>query len=249
MDQVKHYTDEADRFRTIVFGIQDGLIGVGALALGIAGYTASPFDVMVAGIMGTIAQAFSMGIGEYISTRVRMQIIENEIKKESMEIEKMPQKEFEELVGMYVNKGFSREEAENIARRIMSNKETTLREMMMEELRVLPEEFEKPVKLGLIMSLYLILGGMIPTIPFMVGVLTRSGFTYPAISSIVLTVITLGIFGLIGTKYTGLPKWRGAMEQVGTGLIALIGSFVAGHLLALILPVTSIAFLSLYAPA
>jgi len=236
-EPVIHYTHEADTFRTKVFGIQDGLIGVGAIALGAAGYSEDPLLVLVTGLIATIAQAFSMGIGEYISTRVRKQIIENEIKKERYEIEKYPEKEREELKQFYLSKGLPEEEAEEISRRLMKNKEVVLHEMMIHELRLFPEEFESPVKLGFIMAFYLIIGGIIPLIPFIVSLFVKIPFISAVISSIVLVLITLGIFGAMTTKYTGLSKWRGAFEQIGTGLLALVGSYIGGMILGHFFPV------------
>ncbi|QIW25104.1 hypothetical protein EWF20_13805 [Sulfolobus sp. S-194] len=236
-EPVLHYTHEADVFRTRVFGIQDGLIGVGAIALGAAGYSQDPLLVLVTGLIATIAQAFSMGIGEYISTRVRNQIIENEIRKERYEIEKYPEKEKEELKQFYLSKGLPEKEAEEIAERLMKNKDVVLHEMMIHELKLFPEEFEKPVKLGFIMALYLIIGGLIPLIPFILSLFIKIPFVFSIVSSIILVLLTLGVFGSMTSKYTGLNKLRGAFEQIGTGLLALIGSYIGGVIIGYFLPI------------
>lgn len=236
-EPVIHYTHEADTFRTRVFGIQDGLIGVGSIALGAAGYSQDPLLVLVTGLIATIAQAFSMGIGEYISTRVRNQIIQNEIKKEKYEIEKYPDKEKEELKTFYLSKGLPEKEADEIAERLMKNKDIVLHEMMIHELKLFPEEFENPSKLGLIMALYLIVGGIIPLIPFIASLFLPIPFMLSIIISILLVLSTLGIFGTLTTKYTGLSKWKGALEQIGTGLVALVGSYIGGFIIGYFIPV------------
>ncbi|BAB67432.1 VIT1/CCC1 transporter family protein [Sulfurisphaera tokodaii] len=236
-EPVLHYTHEADVFRTRVFGIQDGLIGVGAIALGAAGYSQDPLLVLVTGLIATIAQAFSMGIGEYISTRVRNQIIENEIQKERYEIEKYPEKEKEELKQFYLSKGLPEKEAEEIAERLMKNKDIVLHEMMIHELKLFPEEFEKPLKLGFIMALYLIIGGLIPLVPFILSLFVKIPFMFSIISSILLVLLTLGVFGSMTSKYTGLSKFRGAFEQIGTGLLALVGSYIGGAIIGYFLPI------------
>jgi VIT1/CCC1 family predicted Fe2+/Mn2+ transporter len=239
-EPVIHYTNEADTFRTRVFGIQDGLIGVGSIAIGAAGYSQDPLLVLVTGLIASIGQAFSMGIGEYISTRVRMQIIENEIKKESFEIEHYPEKEKEELKQFYIQKGLPEEEAEEISTRLMKNKNTVLHEMLIHELRLFPEGYESPVKLGLLMSLYLIIGSIIPLFPFILSLFFKIPFIYDVVSSVVLIAITLGIFGSMSSKYTGLSKYRGAFEQIATGMLALAGSYVGGLILAHFLPLTNL---------
>lgn len=235
-DQIQHRTGEADVFRTKVFGIQDGLIGVGSIALGAAGFSHSSLIVLVTGLIATVAQAFSMGIGEFISTRVRMQVFQNEIRKESYEIDNFPEKEREELISFYESKGISRDESSKIADILLKNKGVVLNEMMIHELKIFPEEFEAPAKLGLLMALYLVIGGLIPLIPFGLDTYLGFNFQYALLSSGLLIVTTLSFFGILSTKYTGLPKWRGAFEQVSTGLIALVGSYVAGYLISLFIP-------------
>ncbi len=236
-EPVRHYTEEADKFRTKVFGIQDGLIGVGAIAIGAAGFDHNVITVLVAGLIATIGQAFSMGIGEYISTRVRMQVIDNEIKKEKMEIERYPNMEKEELVNFYLEKGFTEEEARNIAEKLWKDKQSVLKEMMSNELKIFPEEFENPVKLGLIMSMYLIVGGLLPLIPFMVGDFLRANFYVFLASSVLIALTSLGVFGSMGAKYTGLSRMRGALEQIATGSLALVGSYAGGVVLSFFFPV------------
>ncbi|MEM0374033.1 MAG: VIT1/CCC1 transporter family protein [Sulfolobaceae archaeon] len=233
--ELTHYTREADVFRTKVFGIQDGTIGTGAIVLGAVGYTNDPIFILIAGLLAVIGQAFSMGVGEYISTKVRLRVLQNEIKKEEIEIEKFPEKEKEEIIGFYIQKGLSRLEAEKIAEVLMRDKKIILYEMMIHELKMIPEEFESPLKLAVIMSFYLIIGGIIPLIPFIVNLFYKFSLTYAITISIILILSLLGFFGILSSKYTGISKTRSALEQIGIGVLALIGSFLAGHLLSVFL--------------
>ena len=238
-EPVVHHTHEADVFRTRVFGIQDGLIGVGSIVLGSAGFSQDPLLVIVAGLIATIAQAFSMGVGEYISTRVRDQILKNELRKEMYEIENFPEKEKQELKDFYMRKGINEDLAEQLAELLMKNKEVALQEMLTHELKIFPEEFESPVKLGFVMALYLVIGGLIPLAPFMLGrLLPTIPFDVQVLASVALVEFTLALFGVMATKYTGLSKVRGALEQIGTGTIALLGGYLGGMLLSHVIPVS-----------
>ncbi|BBD73067.1 membrane protein [Sulfodiicoccus acidiphilus] len=227
--EIKHYTHESDSFRTKVFGIQDGLIGVGSIILGTAGLTRDPLLIVAAGLIATAAQTLSMGVGEFISTRVRKQIIDNELRKEEFEIENFPEKEREELVEMYVDKGLSREEAVDMASKLMRDRKVVLREMMLNELKVTPEEFEEPAKLGLLMAGYLFLGGVLPLLPFLLWLVVPVGYLVAVSSSAAAIMVTLAGFGAAASKYTGLPGWRMALEQVATGGSALLASFIVGY--------------------
>jgi len=234
-EELKHYTREADVFRTKIFGIQDGTIGTGAIIIGAAGYINDPVFVLIAGLLALVGQAFSMGIGEYISTKVRLRVLQNEIRKEEIEIEKYPEKEKEELIGFYMIKGLSRAEAEKVAEILMRDRKVVLYEMMIHELRMLPEEFEKPFKLAIIMSLYLVMGGLLPLLPFIANLFYKFNFIYSVISSIAIIVTLLGTFGIISSKYTGVSKLKSALEQISVGILALIGSYLAGYLISVIL--------------
>jgi Uncharacterized membrane protein len=229
--EVKHYTHESDSFRTKVFGIQDGLIGVGSIILGTAGFTRDPILIAAAGLIATAAQTLSMGVGEYISTRVRMQIIRNELRKEEFEIENFPQKERDELIEMYVDKGLTRAEAEQMADKLMKDRNVVLKEMMANELKVSPEEFEDPVRLGLLMAGYLFLGGVLPLLPFVLWTFLPLGYALSVSLSVSIILVTLAGFGVAASKYTGLPRWRMAVEQVATGGGALMASFLIGYAL------------------
>jgi Uncharacterized membrane protein len=229
-----HYTSEADKFRTIVFGIQDGLITVGSIVLGAIGFSSGDFKlVLISALIALFGAAISMGIGEYISTRVRMQIFNNEIEKERKEIRKFPKKELDELKDFYMAKGLSEEDAERIASVLFKNEDVVLNEMMIHELKVFPEEFESPVKLGLIMFVYMLIGGLVPTAPVLVGyLLGLQNVILVGYAAVALTLATLAIFGVLSTKYTGLRPWRGAFEQVATGALALLISYLVGYALS-----------------
>jgi vacuolar iron transporter family protein len=52
--------------RPIVFGANDGLVSNLALVMGVAGANPAPGIIVLAGIAGLLAGAFSMGVGEYV---------------------------------------------------------------------------------------------------------------------------------------------------------------------------------------
>src|SRR5436190_24025973 len=60
--------------RAAVFGINDGLLSNLSLIIGVTGATVNNTIVVVAGLAGLLAGAFSMGYGEYISMRVQREL-------------------------------------------------------------------------------------------------------------------------------------------------------------------------------
>jgi len=89
------------------------------------------------------------------------------------------------------------------------------------------------VKLGLIMFVYTLIGGFVPTAPVLVGyLLGLQNVILAGYAAVTLTLATLAIFGVSSTKYTGLRPWRGAFEQVATGALALLVSYLVGYALS-----------------
>ena len=79
-----------------------------ALVMGVAGARrASPSFILLAGIAGLLAGAFSMAAGEYISMQSQRELFERQIALERAELEAMPEEEQAELAAVYRAKGFT----------------------------------------------------------------------------------------------------------------------------------------------
>src|SRR5690242_765411 len=71
--------------RPAVFGAMDGLVSNLALIAGVAGGTRASTDadaVVIAGLAGLVAGAFSMAAGEYTSVASQTELAQQEIDKE-----------------------------------------------------------------------------------------------------------------------------------------------------------------------
>src|SRR3989338_1098137 len=110
MDYLKKFHDEdwhtpkGRIIREVVFGINDGLV----TAIGfIAGVTVSMADVkmvLLSGLAEMVAGAISMFFGAYLSTKSQREFFDNEIKRETREIDEMPEKETKEN-HLYISHG------------------------------------------------------------------------------------------------------------------------------------------------
>src|SRR5689334_4784027 len=91
--------------RPSVFGAMDGLVSNFALIAGVAGGTASTRVIVLAGVAGLAAGAFSMAGGEYVSVASQRELALAEIDVERNEIERHPEAEQEELAKFYEGRG------------------------------------------------------------------------------------------------------------------------------------------------
>ena len=131
--------------RAVIFGVSDGLVSNLSLVMGVAGASAAhPSLVLLAGIAGLLAGAFSMAAGEYISMQSQRELFERQIELERAEMEAMPEEEEAELAAAYRAKGFARDEAARIAHRLFQDPEAALDILVREELGLDPDELGSP---------------------------------------------------------------------------------------------------------
>ena len=76
--------------RAAVFGVNDGLVSNASLILGVAGASADPHVVVLAGVAGLAAGAFAMAAGEYVSVHSQRELYEYQIGLERDELRSTP---------------------------------------------------------------------------------------------------------------------------------------------------------------
>src|SRR6186997_849444 len=103
--------------RAAVFGVNDGLVSNASLILGVAGSGADTRTVVLAGVAGLAAGAFSMAVGEYVSARSQ---------RERDELAQYPEAEAQELALIYEAKGVPKRQAEQVAKRLVADPEHAL---------------------------------------------------------------------------------------------------------------------------
>src|SRR5918994_5680157 len=92
--------------RAATFGAMDGLVSNTALIAGVAA-SASAHTVVLSGVAGLLAGAFSMALGEYTSVTTANEQIESEVRVERRSFREQPQAERAELVAMLVDMGMT----------------------------------------------------------------------------------------------------------------------------------------------
>ena len=101
----RHRAGIGGALRAVVFGMNDGLVSNFSLVMGVAGGTNDNSIVILAGVAGLVAGAFSMASGEWISIRSQRELYENELRIEREELAAFPEEEREELEMIYRAKG------------------------------------------------------------------------------------------------------------------------------------------------
>ncbi|MHB8399757.1 MAG: VIT1/CCC1 transporter family protein [Candidatus Limnocylindrales bacterium] len=222
-----HRTGQSGTLRAVIFGVSDGLVSNLSLVMGVAGATSvQPRFILLAGIAGLLAGAFSMAAGEYVSMQSQRELYERQIALERAELEAMPAEEEAELATVYRSKGFSADEAKTIAHRIFQDPETALETLIREELGLDPDELGSPWGAAFGSFLAFAGGAVVPVIPYL---LATGGVAFAA--SIAASVVALALVGTGVSLITGRGTIFSAVRQVVIGAAAATVTFGVGRVI------------------
>jgi len=212
--------------RAAVFGINDGLVSNASLILGVAGASANSSVILLSGVAGLLAGAFSMAAGEYVSVRSQREMFEHQIGLERDELAQYPEEEAEELALIYAARGLSREDAQKLAKAIISDPAQALDTLAREELGLNPEDLGSPWGVAIFSFLSFAAGALVPLLPFF----ALSGGRALVIS-IGVTALALFAVGAAISLFTGRSAVRDGLRMLFIGAAAGALTYAIGKLL------------------
>ena len=223
-----HRSGGGGTLRAAIFGVSDGLVSNAALVLGIAGATSGGDGsfVVLAGVAGLLAGAFSMAAGEYVSMRRQTEVLERQIELERAELEAMPEEEEKEIAAIYRGRGFPEGEAAAIAKRLMADPKIALETLVREELGLDPEELGSPWGASIGSFVAFAIGAFVPLLPFIL----LTGGTALAVS-IGLTSLALFAVGASVSLLTGRSALYSGARQLLIGIAAAGITYLIGSLI------------------
>jgi VIT1/CCC1 family predicted Fe2+/Mn2+ transporter/rubrerythrin len=221
-----HRASRSGTFRAVIFGVSDGLVSNLALVMGVAGASQDPSVILLAGIAGLLAGAFSMAAGEYVSMQSQRELFERQINLERAEIEAMPEEEEAELAAIYRAKGFADREARIIAARIFQDRDMALRTLVREELGLDPDELGSPWGAALGSFVAFALGAVVPVLPYLFG---SGPSAFPL--SLGLSLVALFAVGAGVSMLTGRGTIFSGLRQALIGLGAATVTYLVGSLI------------------
>ena len=222
----RHRATVGGALRAGVFGVNDGLVSNILLILGVAGGTSNRNIILLAGLAGLLAGAFSMAAGEWVSVQSQRELYEREIAVEREELSAFPEEELEELILIYQAKGLSDDEAKALAGRIMRRPESALDTLTREELGLAPGDLGSPWVAAVSSFGAFAIGALIPVLPFLLG----SGTT-ALIVAIGLSAVTLFMVGSAIAILTGRSPVRGGLRMVAIATVVGLASHLIGRLI------------------
>ena len=220
-----HLGGRSGSLRAAIFGVSDGLVSNLALILGVAGSGVDSDAIVIAGIAGLLAGAFSMGTGEYLSMTVQREVFERDLEIEAREIETAPEQELDELTEIYRAKGIPEEEARSVARALMADPKRALDAHAREELGLDPDELGSPWGAALSSFSTFCLGAFVPLLPYLLA-----DGTAAFAGAVVAGAVAMLLIGGVMSRMVGAPMWKGSLRMAALGIGTALATFAIGNL-------------------
>jgi vacuolar iron transporter family protein len=209
--------------RAATFGAMDGLVSNTALIAGVAA-SASPHAVLLAGVAGVLAGAFSMALGEYTSITTANEQLDAEVRVERRSFRKYPQEERSELVAMLVDMGLTEGTATKATEEIHQDESRALNFHLVQELGVDPSEKPSPWVAAGASFLMFAIGAIVPLIPYLLGLASLW-------AGLACGGAGLLVAGAVAARFTRKPLWLGGVRQLVFGAVAIGATYAVGLLI------------------
>jgi VIT1/CCC1 family predicted Fe2+/Mn2+ transporter len=214
--------------RPAVFGAMDGVVTNASLIAGIGAGGGAHGMIILTGIAGLIAGAFSMATGEYISVKSQNELTQAEVELERLQHERDRDGKLDRLTQVFMDKGVSPNLAEAVSRQISADPERAVATHVREELGLDPDDLPSPRTAAVASFISFTIGALVPLGPFLLG--------YPSLQA---ALVLAGLFafggGAVVARLAGRPAFLGGLRQftaafLATGMAFFIGHLVGAHL-------------------
>jgi VIT1/CCC1 family predicted Fe2+/Mn2+ transporter len=217
----KHRSGRVGWLRAAVLGADDGIVSTASLIVGVASASSSRHAVLVAGIAGLVAGAFSMAAGEYVSVSSQADTERADLTLEKRELATQPQAEEDELTSIYVDRGLDSDLARQVARQLMAK--DALAAHARDELGLTEELAARPLQAAVTSALTFAAGAAVPILTIVIAppsVILVSG----------VSLVCLAGLGAVAARAGGAPPLAGAARVGFWGALAMAATAGVGHL-------------------
>lgn len=209
--------------RPAVFGAMDGLVSNLALMTGVAGGAVGQQTIVLSGLAGLAAGAFSMAAGEYTSVASQRELVEAELDVERRELRRHPEDEEGELAALYEARGVEPGLAREVAKQLSRDPEQALEIHAREELGIDPGDLPSPTVAAASSFGSFALGAVLPLLPYLLGMTAL----WPAV---LLALSGLFTCGAVVARVTARSWWYSGLRQLALGGAAAGVTYALGSL-------------------
>lgn len=219
----QHKSHRGNWLRAGVLGVNDGIVSVASLMLGILAANASNSTILTAGFAGLTAGALSMAMGEYVSVSSQRDSEHADMAIERRSLEANPKEELEELAHIYVHRGLGPKLAKQVAEQLHAHDAEAAH--LRDELGIDRDNIVSPIQASLASALSFSLGAVVPILAALVFPHHLGAF-----GIVVFSLIALGLSGATGAYLGGGHRIKAALRVFFGGAAAMAITTLIGHL-------------------
>ena len=230
----QHAGKDSQSIKSIAYGGVDGVITTFSIIASAYGASLDYNIIIIMGLSNLIADGFSMGFGDYVSSRLENNYIKSELKKETYEFHHNIGFEKQELIVLYKKKfDVTDNDAKQLVEIMSKYKPLFLQNMMRDELNLEAETCSNKelIRNSMYTFCSFIFFGFLPILVYLIGfgITNKNTDTIFAISGIV-SACTLFLVGAIVAFITKQNKeiLKNGCLTLSNGLIAFFIAYFIG---------------------
>ena len=219
--EADHRSHRTGWLRAAVLGANDGLISTGSLVLGMATANAPASAILLSGVAGLAAGAFSMAAGGYVSVSSQADAERADTHIEAAALRDNPQAELDELSAIYVRRGLEPALARTVAEQLTAH--DGLGSHLRDELGFNEHSRAKPVQAALASAAAFTCGALPPVL--LAWLWQKPGL---ATAIVACTLVLLAVLGYVAERVAGGRGLFGAGRVVLWGALAMVATALIG---------------------
>jgi len=215
-----------NKIRSIIFGMEDGLVSIWGLVVGVSVGSHSSSTVILAGLAGAVSAALSMAAGEYLSSKSKRELQDACISKIQRQVKRNKKLALKKLKTHYIQDGFSNKQATMMVKAMARSNKHIIQQLVEAEGHT-QTTLENPEQNAGYMFGSFILAALFPIGPFIFLPLVQAQQT-----SLVLTAVMLFIVGSTKAQATRKSWFASGFEMLIIGSLAGAAGYIVGNFFA-----------------
>ncbi|WP_430424589.1 VIT1/CCC1 transporter family protein [Phenylobacterium sp.] len=219
----RHMVQRIGWLRAAVLGANDGIVSTASLVVGVAAASQGRSEILLAGVAGLVAGAFSMAAGEYVSVSSQADTEAADLARERGELATQPAVELEELASIYVARGVDLSLARQVADQLMAK--DAIGAHARDELGISEITTARPIQAAIASALTFAAGA---ALPLLAALLAPPPLIVPVVSA--AAILFLAILGAVGARAGGAGMGKAVVRVTFWGALALAATAGVGAL-------------------
>ena len=219
-EYISHIGESRPYWRDIILGVNDGLVSIFLLVVGVVGGGFDTAQVLLTAVAGALAGAVSMAAGEYLATKSQDEILEAELALERTHIIHFKDQELEQLRGFFTDMGVGEADLNGVIAGFENNDEAILNAMAALEFGVVESERRSPYLAMAASGLLFLVGSSPSVVPFVLIDSTGTALIWA-------TALSLAGLFLVGVVKARVAKSHWLQSGFENMSIAGVGGVIA----------------------